>query len=288
MRVFDRNDGDFQTTYGTKNPSGSIYDQVFENDVGRVGACTTDAAGQRTAGEETTGDYLVIMKWADLDNPPKVVYTGKPKSPSDFVDTDTDGLGDLASKDFQVIKVLKKNGDIQFSGGKKTIVTGSYLEVVHPDFAIWEDVAAGYVYPFIFSSDSDWNVDICAYVPAGYAIVGVYDENGDLLTDSSCTQTFVSGETKVAAFDVIEVGSPEPVLGVLLTVEHEGKVTEVDVEIRGERTYVEEPAAQPAQLPTTGAGESGGGTPAWPLVAALAGVSVMLLGGIVVWRRRRA
>ena len=168
------------------------------------------------------------------------------------------------------------------------MVTGSYLEVVHPDFAVWEDAAAGYVYPFIFTSDSDWTVDVCAYVPTGYAIVGVYDENGDLLTDSSCAQTFVSGETKVAAFDVIEVGSPEPVLGVLLTVEHEGTVTELDIEVPGERTYVEKPAAQPAELPTTGAGEGGGGTPVWPAVAALAGVAAMLLSGIAVWRRRRA
>ncbi len=288
VRVFDRNDGDFQTAYGTKNPSGSIYDQVFENDIGRVGACTTDAAGQCTAGEETTGGYLVIIKWADLDNPPKVVYSGKPKSPRDFVDTDADGMGDLASKDFQVIKVLKKNGDIQISGGSKTVVSGSYLEVVHPDFAIWEDAAEGYVYPFIFTSDSDWTVDVCAYVPTGYAIVGVYDENDNLISDASCTQTFVSGETKVVAYDVVDIGSPEPVLDAVLSVQHDGKVTEVDIEVPGVRTYVEEPAVQPAQLPDTGAGDSGDGTPVWPVVAALAGVAVILLGGTIVWRRRRA
>ncbi len=281
VRVFDRNDSAFQAEYGTKNPSGSIYDQVFENDIGRVGACTTDASGECTVGEENIGDYLVIVKWADPDNPPKVVYTGKPKSPEDF-----DATG-LASKDFQVIKVLKKNGDIQIRGGSKTVVTGSYLEVLHPDFAIWEDAASGYIYPFIFTSDSDWNVDICAYVPTGYAIVGVYDENGNLLTDSSCTQTFVSGETKVVAYDVVDIGSPEPVLGAVLSVRHEGEVTQVDVEVPGERIYVEEAPAQPAQLPDTGAGDAGGGTPVWPAVAALAGVSAMLLGGIAVWRRLR-
>ncbi len=75
----------------------------------------------------------------------------------------------------------------------------------------------------------------------------------------------------MAAFDVIEIGSPEPVLDVLLTVEHEGKVTEVEVEVPGKRTYVEEPVAQPV----------------WALVAALAGVSAMVLGGVVIWRRRR-
>jgi hypothetical protein len=50
-----------------------------------------------------------------------------------------------------------------------------------------------------------------------------------------------------------------------------------------------EPSAQPAQLPPTGAGDSGGGgTPVWPVAAALAGVAAMLLGGVAVWRRRRA
>lgn len=233
VRVFDRNDADFQTAYGTKNPGGAIYDQVFENDIGRAGACTTDASGQCTAGEETIGDYLVIVKYVDPSG--KTVYTGKPKSPDDFADTDGDGAGDLASKDFSVVKVIKKDGSVQLSGGSKTVVTGSYLEVVHPDFAVWEDAAAGYVYPFIFTSDSAWTVDVCAYVPTGYAIVGVYDENGNLISDSRCTQTFVAGETKVVAYEVVEVGSPEPRLDARLKVKHQGKVTTLDLSVPGIR-----------------------------------------------------
>ena len=122
VRVFDRNDPDFRTEYGTKNPSGSIYDQVFENDIGRVGACTTGSDGRCIAGEETTGDYLVIVKYADAETG-KTVYTGKPKSPGDFMDTDGDTQADLAIKDFQVIKVLKRDGSIEFRAGSKTVVT---------------------------------------------------------------------------------------------------------------------------------------------------------------------
>ncbi len=118
-------------------------------------------------------------------------------------------------------------------------------------------------------------------------VVGAYDENGALASSSSCMQTFVSGETKVVAFEVVDVGSPEPVLGALLTVEHEGKVTEVDVEIPGERSYVDA-SGDTSEQPALPAGNGGGGTPVWPAVAALAGVTVMLLGGIAVWRRRRA
>ncbi len=255
------------------------------------------------------GDYLVIVKQADVGSG-KTVYTGKPKSGSDFVDTNGDGLGDLASKDFQVIKVFKLDGTVQFSGGSKTVVTGSYLEIVYPDHAIWEDVAAGYVYPFIFTSDSDWTVDVCAQVAQGYAIVGVYDELGSLLSGESCSQAFVSGETKVVAIEVVEVGSPRPMLGALLTVSHEGKVTEVGIEVPGVRTYVEadmqpsqpeisisgvrtdsdaavEPTAPAAPLATDrpDTGGRGGLMPVWLAVAA-AFVPVTLLTGFAVWRRR--
>ena len=71
-------------------------------------------------------------------------------------------------------------------------------------------------HPFIFTSDSDWSVDVCAEVPAGYTIVGVYDENGDLIPSGECVHTFVSGETKVVAFEVKETGSPEPSLDATL------------------------------------------------------------------------
>ena len=37
----------------------------------------------------------------------------------------------------------------------------------------------------------------------------MYDENGNLLADkNNCVQSFVAGETKVVAFDVLMTGSP--------------------------------------------------------------------------------
>jgi len=241
VRVFDRNDPVFQAAYGTKNPAGGIYNQVFENDIGRVGACTTGSDGRCTAGEETTGDYLAVVKYVDPSG--QTVYTGKPKSPEDF-----DATG-LASKEFQAIKVLRRDGSLQFSGGSKTVVTGSYLEIVYPDFAIWEDPAQGYVYPFIFTSDSEWTVDVCAQVPAGYNIVGVYDQYGSLLTGVQCVQTFVAGQTKVVAFEVVEVGSPEPTLTAQLVVGHPGTEKEaVDVEIEGVRLPPQAAASEGPRL----------------------------------------
>jgi len=209
VRVFDRNDALFQSTYGTKNPSGTIYNTVFENDFGRISTCTTGGTGMCIAGEETVGDYLVIVKFDDTDGTGKIVYTGLPKSPGDFVDTNGDGIDDLATKDFQFIKVLKKGEFKNFGGGKKTVVTGSILEVVYPDVAMWDTTVNDYIYPYIFTSDSEWTVNICMYLPEGYEIVGVYDEFGNLINTTNCVQTFVTGETKVVAFEVLDVGSPK-------------------------------------------------------------------------------
>ena len=220
VRVFDRNNAAFQTEYGTKNPSGTIYNVIFENEIGKVGSCTTNDMGMCIAGESTAGDYLVIVKYEDYQTH-KTVYTGLPKSPEDFVDN-------LATKDFQILKVIKKNADIQYSGGKKTVVTGSILEIIYPDIALWEPGVNNYVYPYIFTSDSDWVADLCMYLPEGYEVAGIYDEASNLVTTDSCTQTFVSGETKIAAFEVIDVGSPKKFnVDVLLDTEHKGKTNKL-------------------------------------------------------------
>ena len=256
VRIFDRNDGDFFSAYG-KNPSGAEYPMIFDNaDAGGPGPsaiaeCTTDVAGTCIAGEEAPGDYLVIVKYYDAPSG-KTVYSGKPKGPSDFDETG------LAQKDFQIIQVIRKNGGVQFNGGSKTVVEGSFLEIVYPDFAVWEDVAAGYVYPFIFTSDSDWSVDVCTRVPHGYEITGVYDANGDFVPEASCAQAFVSGETKVLAFDVVETGSPEPQLTARLTVRSpHGAVTALNLGVPGIRVARERAPRGPfSSLPGAGTGAS--------------------------------
>lgn len=222
VRVFDRNNADFQTIAGSKNPDGSLYGIVFEAAAGGVGSCVTGPDGICFAGEEMTGDYLVIVKYFDPETA-KTVYVGRPKSPSDFVDTDANGTADLATKDFQIIKVFKKGIFQEYRGGSKIVVTGSLLEIIAPESAIWEGDKS--VYPFIFTSDSEWSVDVCAQVPAGYKITGVYDDAGVLVNSGSCTQSFVNAETKVVAFEVTDVGSPEPSFSGTITVKHKGKST---------------------------------------------------------------
>src|SRR3989338_466691 len=199
-RVFDRNSANFQAVAGSKNPDGSLYGVIYEADAGRVGQCVTGTDGACVAGEAAVGDYLVIVKYADPATG-KNVYVGRPKSPSDFVNG-------LATKDFQIIKTFK-NGIFQgYRGGSKIVVIGSMLEMIVPESAVWEGNSS--VYPYIFRSDSDWTVDVCAQVPAGYSIVGVYDENGNLVSSTQCVQTLIASTLKAIAFEVKEVGSPEP------------------------------------------------------------------------------
>jgi len=187
----------------SKNPEFKLYDDIFESseaNAAQVGSCTTGFDGSCVAFEEDIGNLLVIIKYSDAETG-KTVHSGKPKSPSDFVDG-------IASKDFQIIKTIRKDGIIQLSGGEKTVVTGSLLEIVYPAEALWDESWTNYHYPFIFTSDSPWTVDVCASVPVGYEIVGVLDENGDIISTNDCGQSFVSGETKVILFDVILTGSP--------------------------------------------------------------------------------
>jgi hypothetical protein len=217
VRVFNRNSPDFQYAAEGKNPDSSRYMELFEiseefpSSVGLVGACQTDSTGVCYAGEAQSGEYLVIIRYRDEETG-KTVYVGRLKGPGDF---NADGI---AEKEFQIMKVYSRGTFLEFRGGKKVVVTGSLLEVITPESAIWEGTQS--VYPFIFTSDSDWTVDVCANVPEGYNIVGVYDENGDLIPSADCIQTFVTNESKTIAFEVQEIGSPEPRLDATLDIEH--------------------------------------------------------------------
>ncbi|HLC65271.1 MAG TPA: MopE-related protein [Candidatus Nanoarchaeia archaeon] len=231
VKVFDRDNADFQSAF-TKNPSGTLYDVVYESDIGLIGSCITDSSGSCLAVEQGAGTYLVIIKYVDEETNSNI-YVGRPKSPSDFVDVNGDGKRDMATKEIQIIKVLEKGGRITFRGGSKIVVTGSELVVISADNVIWMNDRE--VYPFIFTSDADWTVDVCMQIPAGYRIEGVLDENGNVVTTANCAQTFVSGEAKVVIFSVVEVGSPEPNFGFTLTTKHNGKTQTAKGTINGIR-----------------------------------------------------
>jgi hypothetical protein len=241
IKVFDRNKlngltitlRDGGTTTLGPNPSASLYDDIYEapesNSQAKVSpfGCVTNSTGRCIAGENATGNYLVIVKYVDSST--KIVYTGKTKAPADFQDTNGDSVPDLASLNFLIMKLIRRDGTVQLSGAQQTVVVGSMLVVTYPDESIWDASLNLYTYPFIFTSDSTWTVDVCAQVPQGYEIIGVYDENDNLLTTSNCTQAFVAGEIKVILFDVLKTGSPPEwtFQATLKATAPSGKVTQV-------------------------------------------------------------
>lgn len=95
---------------------------------------------------------------------------------------------------------------VKKTAGHTSTITGSLLKVSYPQYTEW--VGTQELYPFFFQSDSDWTVDLCAQVPAGYSIVGVQDELGNLISTTNCVQSFVNGEMKVVLFEVTKTGSP--------------------------------------------------------------------------------
>jgi hypothetical protein len=201
-----------------------LYPVIFETNRGVIGSCITPVTGICYAGVPTTGNLLLLVRYVDPVLQ-KTVYVGRNVAAKDFVNN-------VASHEIQIMKVFNKQGQfIEYRGGNKLVVTGSLLEMIVPDSAVWDGTRT--LYPFIFSSDSDWTVDVCANVPSGYQIVGVYDPSGTLIPNAECHQVLVATQTKIIAFEVEDVGSPEPTLKLDLTVKNNksNKVTKLKVDV---------------------------------------------------------
>ena len=109
-RVFDRNDPNFRSLWGKKNPSKTLYPEIFEAKVGMVGTCFTNTDGECYAGSSKAGNFIDIVKYNSPHTGQKV-YSGKPKGIGNFEDSNGDGGGDLAKKYHQLILFITESGD---------------------------------------------------------------------------------------------------------------------------------------------------------------------------------
>jgi len=101
------------------------------------------------------------------------------------------------------------------------VIKGSELSVFQPDEIIW--TSGTEIYPFLFISDSDWNVDVCLSVPTGYQIV----------SPGACGQTLVANEAKVFEFTVKDIGSPKNFNAhAKFTFTHKGKKQKFESDIK--------------------------------------------------------
>jgi parallel beta-helix repeat protein len=239
VRVFNREDANFVSLYKSKRPEKTKLDLIFEGGIGQVGTCTTDATGVCTVGTNTSGKYFMIAKYVDGVN---TVYTGKYQNfkeskvsseEEDGSDTDATVKNTLHTKKLHFIKTISKTGTVSYKAGTISVFTGSLLSVLYPESPVWE--GATELYPFVMTSDSDWTVDVCLQVPAGYSLKGVQDVNGTVVSTSNCSQSLVSGTPVVVLFSLADIGSPEPTLGLSLTTTHKGKKTKTNVTLDGIR-----------------------------------------------------
>ena len=243
VRIFDRDNTDFMATFG-KRPNKSLLDQVFYSGIGMVGQCTDpDTADDSacTVPESKAGNYLVIAMVRDSKN--QMVFSGKFKSFGEAVgqgyenkdDNDKTGFAgsNIRTKTIRFVQQYNSDGTFTLKPGGTTTYYGSALEVVYPDFALWD--ASTENYPFIFRTEDNWSVDLCAEVPQGYKIDSVLDVNGKTVSTSECLQTLIAGESKVYFFKATDVGSPEPDFNFNLKAKHNGKTQNGKIHIEGAR-----------------------------------------------------
>lgn len=118
------------------NPKAELFADIFESPEAAtaiVGTCTTDSTGTCLAPEAEVGNYLVLIK-ATVPPTNQIVYSAKTKAPKDFVDTNNDGAGDLASKEFNILQIHKRDGTIDLGGagiitGLRLLFTGNFIAI---------------------------------------------------------------------------------------------------------------------------------------------------------------
>jgi len=111
-----------------------------------------------------------------------VGFNAVPGQPNNFVQT----------------SYFTQNSQGNWQGANRAqVIKGSELQVFQPDDVVWTNGTQ--IYPFLFISDSDWTIDVCLEVPAGYQIV----------SPGVCGQTLVANQAKVFEFTVKDIGSPK-------------------------------------------------------------------------------
>jgi hypothetical protein len=95
----------------------------------------------------------------------------------------------VKQKYLQVIQ----DGNGQQVPAKYTVRTGSQLLIIEPEYIVWDQTEQ--LYPFVFESDGDWDVDVTISPPAGF------------LSDASTLSVQVSNDEQAVQFTLTDVGS---------------------------------------------------------------------------------
>ncbi|MEM2954770.1 MAG: chitobiase/beta-hexosaminidase C-terminal domain-containing protein [Candidatus Nanoarchaeia archaeon] len=252
VKIYDREDPAFIAAYGSKKPDRKLYDAIYESDIALIGSCITNSSGSCLAPEAKPGKFLVLAKLHDKRNGVSI-YAGKIKNfkekvIKEFNEEEDDGDVDaseptikdtLRTKNIRFVEIIKKDGSVKYEAGDRLVVPGSVLTIDMLDTTLWTDTTE--LYPFIFTSDSDWTVDVCMNLQPGYVLEGIFDMDGSLIATNSCVQTFVSNEQKILLFSLKEISSPEPDFKVAMTIKNKktGKTQKIEKDVKGKRVHKE-------------------------------------------------
>ena len=116
VRVFDRHNADFLAVAGKSNPDWCKYGDIFEANKGSVSTCVTDNNGVCYAGESQKGDYLVIVRFNDLETG-ETVYMGLPVYAWEFT------LRKITVREFPIVKVYRDGVFKHYLGIGMDVVT---------------------------------------------------------------------------------------------------------------------------------------------------------------------
>ena len=218
VKVFNINNPAFKALYPTEKAIKDNWINIYEGSAGQVGSCVLNETiyyktidkdedpitddfrkkydpnynnpyGSCIAGVPVAADYVIVTKFVSPAG--DVVYVGKGIKTDNFKDTNKDGIRNFVRKKLKVMMHVKKDGSRKYNPGTDVLFDGSTLIVEYPESSVL--VNGVDVYPFIFTSDSEWATDICLSVPEGYQIVG-----------EECTQIFVQNETRSVYFSLTQ------------------------------------------------------------------------------------
>lgn len=259
VKVFNREDPLFKSTYGSIRPTQRQYATIFNSPIGYVSGCVTNSSGSCMAVEAFGGRFIVMTQYVDVARN-MTVYTARFKNFMDCThscEEDDDDDYDspyhehsydascggyckpgcvnqtLVSKSLRIEKTIYKSGQVKYEAGNRLILYGSELTIDHPDYTVWSGTEE--LYPFTFTTNDTWDINVCLDAPAGYTIAGITDIDGNLIEASNCLQTIVAGESKVVLFKAVETSSPEPDFTATFKATHNGVTKDITINIGGSK-----------------------------------------------------
>lgn len=201
VRVYDKSPSSCVSGYGV---SWQNYKSIWLS-CSPARAGLTDNAGTVRI-QVDPGNYLVIGRYDPNPSPPDdELYIG--------VSVGEVSPGQTVQKYLQVIA----KADGKKTPAKYTVITGSQLLIIEPEYIEWDGNQE--LYPFIFESIGDWTVTTSVEPPEGF------------VADKKSLTADVISELEAVQFVITDVGSKWKSTKVEYTIKHKGKTLKMKSQV---------------------------------------------------------